>query len=424
MGSFNTTCAISRTPINEGDEARVFFLIMQANDIQRSIEEKQFSNIMMGCGCYPWDNFKIIGYPLKGKYADYNRYEFEDQQMSDEVLRLINKIYMPNRVTEGKELSDYNSYHDYMEIDEIESMHELQDMEHSGALRVESYFGPTAIVKMAIHEEIYQELIISGEMTTGWGEDAKTKTFEQEVQELYERHAAAGDKDPLSPDDRKLIDETRADMYAKADAGEADADGKIITREIVDKMIERFENMLARKTDYYDPFDRAEWSERTYPVRSMQESDDNEFIRKLAEGHIGLKWTALWFQANNYEFGPAITSGQWGDRLAEAERLRKLADIVESKVPEYYYEEHIPVRKERTVRLVMKRSELVESYTDWYGEDADEMAELQEAIDSMKEQSSFKVGDENCKMAQFLASNECIMEGEAKDGDMIEFIFD
>ncbi|WZW26901.1 hypothetical protein [Vibrio phage TCU_VP02_YC] len=395
MGSFNTTCAITRTPIQEGGLARVFFLEMDAFATNYYGRQGLFKNIMMGCGCYPWDNFKIIGYPLLGKYADYNNYEFEDADMANMTLAAINKRYVPNRVAEGKTLEDYNEYHDYMEIDEISDMSQLQDMEHSGSLRVKGAHGNvTAVVKMAMHEEVYQ-MMLEGNVTEGWGDDAKTYSFADDLKRLTDKYSGSvSGFDALTEKQQKRMIDMRDELYAKADAGEInERTGEPYTREEADKSFNQMVEWLAE--DRFELGDeRAEWFAHSSHYRDMADLKDNqELVHKLAEAVVGAKWCARWMMCNNYEFAPVMTCGQDYDTASHASRLRKLADIIESKKNKYHYEEHVELDVVRSERVELSLSNLKERFADWYDEDEQEYQDLLSAIESVKEQSSFVYGD-------------------------------
>ncbi|SOK58912.1 hypothetical protein [Yersinia phage fHe-Yen9-03] len=61
MGSFNTTCSISRLPIGIGDEVKLFFIVK--NPYNDSIN------------CYTNNSWNIFGLPLDAVYDDYGRYK-------------------------------------------------------------------------------------------------------------------------------------------------------------------------------------------------------------------------------------------------------------------------------------------------------------------------------------------------------------
>ncbi len=392
MGSFNTTCAITRTPIQEGSLARVFFLEMDAFATNYYGRQGLFKNIMMGCGCYPWDNFSIIGYPLLGKYADYNNYEFEDSEMAELTLAAINSRYVPNRVAEGKTLEDYNEYHDYMEIDEISDMAQLQDMEHSGSLRVKGGHGnETAVVKMAMHEEVYQ-MMLAGTKSEGWGEDAKKYTFADDMKRLTDKYnGSVSGFDALSEQQQKRMIDMRDELYAKADAGEInERTNEPYTRDQADKSFSQMVEWLAEdRLELGD--ERSDWFAHKSFNRDLREKP--EMVEKIAEAVIGAKWCALWMQNNNYEFAPVMTCGQDYDTAEHAKRLRKLADIIEAKKNPYHYEEHVELDVVRTERTELSLSSLKDRFADWYDSDDQEYQDLLNAIESIKEQSSFTFGD-------------------------------
>ncbi|CAM0061395.1 hypothetical protein VPHD527_0325 [Vibrio phage D527] len=400
MGSFNTTCAITRTPIQEGALARVFFLEMDAWELNNSYRNGLIGNIMTGCGCYPWDNFKILGLPLLGKYDDYNRYVFQDSATEQLTLDAIRERYLPNKIAEGKTMEDYNSCHDYMEISNISDMHELQDMEHSSALRIKSVHGyPTHVVKMAIHEEVYQ-MMLEGTMREGWGEDAKTYTFADEVQACLKQHTnVATGWDSLTEEQKDYINAVRDGMYAKADAGEInERTEKPYTREATDMRVERLIESFAEGLDL-GLRERTEWFARI-DLRQMfrdvgedEEATDAELLA-LAEAYIGAKWCARWMQCHNYEFGPAMTCGQDYDTSSHSSRLRKLADIIESKKSEYHYEEAVEVKTIRSVRSELSIAEIKRRFTEWYDESDTEYKDMIAIVDKSVG-SLYVVGDES-----------------------------
>src|ERR1044071_4618706 len=111
MGSFNTTCAISHAPIRPNDKVRLFFLASQTG---YSVDSRK-SILSIGCQCYPWDDFQVIGgISLEATYEDYNSYSFDEKSIFAQlILNQIKKNYSENVSIEGKE---YNPYHDHMDV--------------------------------------------------------------------------------------------------------------------------------------------------------------------------------------------------------------------------------------------------------------------------------------------------------------------
>lgn len=327
MGSFNTTCAVSKAPIRRGQKARVFFLIMNTSEHHYTLSQKGlFSTILQGFQCYPWDSFKVIGYPLVGSYQDYNQYEFEDKYLEDLTLSIINKFYIPNTIQEGKTEKDYNAYHDYLNIDKISDMKQLQDMEHSGALRVRSPHGVSIIAKMAIHEEVFQQLI-------------KTSIFEFNIVEYGLKY---------SQDEylKYLLDTLNNKEQLLKNSTEEDAD---------------FQNFLIK--DKLNQIFKHDGLVQEYPnlIISCGDKDNKE---KLLQSHVDFIWTANFFQQYNFEFLPVYSSGQ--NIYDHADMLKSLSHIVENLTNDYDEEETITLHKEITEKISISLTELDEKINLWF----------------------------------------------------------
>lgn len=327
MGSFNTTCAVSKAPIRRGQKARVFFLIMNTFEHHYNLSQKGlFSSILQGFQCYPWDSFKVIGYPLVGSYQDYNQYEFEDKYLEDLTLSIINKFYIPNTIQEGKTEKDYNTYHDHLNIDQISDMKQLQDMEHSGALRVKSPHGVSIIAKMAIHEEVFQQLI-------------KTSIFEFNIVEYGLKY---------SQDEylKYLLDTLNNKEQLLKNSTEEDAD---------------FQNFLIK--DKLNQIFKHEGLVQEYPnlIISCVDNDNKE---KLLQSHVDFIWTANFFQQYNFEFIPVYSSGQ--NIYDHADMLKSLSHIVENLTNDYNEEETITLHKEITEKISISLTELDEKFNLWF----------------------------------------------------------
>jgi len=242
MGSFNTTCAVSKAPILDGQKVRVFFLLMNTSTFHYHKKIGQFKSSLMGSSCYPWDHFQIVGYPMLATYNDYNRYVFDDSDMENLNLKIINKLYNKNIIAEDKSINDYNSSHDYMNIEKIENMHQLQEMEHSGSLRVKTCHGVSAIAKMAIHEDIYQQLILGKK-------EGKVSKFQKVVDEkLIEMLEEKSSADKLNESKREVIKKYREKLEEKL--GTENDDGEIITKDFIEKEVKFMTRMVSN--DYMD----------------------------------------------------------------------------------------------------------------------------------------------------------------------------
>tara|TARA_B100000700_G_C15063470_1_gene867704 strand:- start:2708 stop:3940 length:1233 start_codon:yes stop_codon:yes gene_type:complete len=349
MGSFNTTCAISKTPITEGQKVRVFFLVMDVFSMNYSKDRKNlFTNILTGTGCYPWEDFKIIGYPLLGTYEDYNKYAFDNKEMEQLTLEIINKIYIPNEVSEGKNLNDYNKYHDYLNIPKIKNMEKLQEMESSGALRVKTFGGTSIIVKMAIHEDIFQKLILESNYKIKYNE--KEKTFVEalnyykeqlnnnlkvnitsEQEEKYEEY-----KKTIKEQNYPNNQEKEILYYLSKEMG--------IKKDLVDSEISR-EYIYKNDINYH--------------------LSENEFKEDILKEWLHTIWTAKWFSQYNFQFLPVITSGQFVDYNDNASMLNKLSNIV-SDLDSKFNDDVLSLKKVYEKRQELSLSNMDKKFREWF----------------------------------------------------------
>lgn len=312
MGSFNTTCAITKTPILEGQEVRVFFLVIDQFGEDYSLRATGLrTSILAGPQCYPWDVCQVIGYPLKGVYADYNQYEFDDDSgLVEATLAVINRHYEPNRPS-----SDKRGYErDHMDIEKIESMRQLQDMEHDGAVRLGRSKGMLA--KMAIHEEVYQHIIAEGLIHESW-EDKAGLNYSQSVDKLLSQFTTSN----ISPENQELLTKFLTRLKESGESQE-----KVDEMEVAMRRTYLRENeCLIRNTDWIKtPFKQL-----------IGRCNDVPATRDLCDSLIGGYMVVGWMRRNNYQLLPAVLSGQSYDFKASAKTMRELADIVEQLEPEW-----------------------------------------------------------------------------------------
>lgn len=96
MGSFNEICALSGLPITYNDKVRLLFLTR--NPYVESDQHEAHR------GCYHYDQWFLRTPPIKGKYADYGRCDFEHGAIS----RLIESVFK-NDIVERP--FGFNQYH-------------------------------------------------------------------------------------------------------------------------------------------------------------------------------------------------------------------------------------------------------------------------------------------------------------------------
>ena len=411
MGSFNTTCAVSKTPILEGQEARVFFLVMNGYPANiESTDKGLFHNIYQGVGCYPWTNFSVIGYPLLGTYADYNRYEFDDEEMSNLTLQVINKVYAPNRIKEGKTEEDYNSYHDYLNIEKINDMEQLQDMEHSGALRIKTFGGTTLVCKMAIHEEIYQKMILSGKKSGV--KDYMDKTlydFNEYVNYYLEKYKNSIDTYEMDEFEIDIYNKRKSDLNEKI--GSKDSKGNIIDENYVSRRLSMFKEVLCMKSQR-DLFktEGERWHSETLVVDDLEK---NEFHNNIIEAWAGGMWTKDWFLLHNLEFAPVITSGQEYDFKSDANHLCEIAGIVRGLKSRWEDDESFAIETETTIKKYLSIKDIESKCEDWFGSDKSIMKKFYEVMKDLRTNrpENFTVGDDSL-FNKFSQENYLINESQ------------
>lgn len=326
MGSFNNTCAISKAPITCGDEVRLFFLV----GVEEKHKHYSRSAPFQGCGCYPWDNFKILGLPVKATYEDYNNYAILNKDEETWIVDIIKNIYKPNRVEKGKTLEDYNEYHDYMnaEVEELD-IQKILDMRHSGALRTKHYLGTGFINTMAVHESVFQVMLGDGleeyDYKTGGYvkhsiEEIATKIYNEELTEKF------------TEEDNAILEDLRNEL--EKTIGTENDEGVLITEELVEKGVDRLKRAIRMMK-------RSQSSRRDYlyQANAMNASEDlgdaKKYSEILAETEIFINQM---FEMN-MELIPPMTSGQCVNFKTHAEKLKAISncllEIHEKKAEEY-----------------------------------------------------------------------------------------
>lgn len=392
MGSFNTTCAISRAPITPDQKVRVFFLVMDTHSYHYDKRTKGlFSLPQMGSKCYPWDNFKVIGLPLLGTYEDYNNYEFIDKDLEKLTLEAINEIYIPNTVQEGKEEEDYNEYHDYLNIEKISDMKELQDMEHSGALRVKSYHGTSIIVKMAIIEDVFQQIIKPTKYCMDRRNYKKYSSMDEYVQELYNK---VKDQESLMKEADPAFDSLKEVLKEKAKSEKE-------YQERLEMMMDfKIENLLRKHFEEPAIYNDI--------ISKNLNTTSPELKMKMIEAWAVFKWIKNFMQSYNIEFNPAITSGQDYDFKRHGKMLEKLSEVVSNITPPYS-DETVTLKSKKIEQLSISLQELEDKMNDWF-EPQDQSYQEYVKVKKLIEEGNVTSVDleEDNDISKFIIDNEIL----------------
>lgn len=370
MGSFNTTCAISHTPIRPNDKVRLFFLASKSGyykDQERNI-------LSIGCQCYPWDDFEVIGgISLESTYEDYNNYSFqEDNIFSAYIYNIIRRNYSPNISVEGEE---YNSYHDHMDVklDDLDWA-KIMNMIHSGRLYLNGYGrgAKPAVAMMAIHESVYQIMMAetyekyvnetsdyrnATYVTVGF-QDALKKNLEKEALSNLENDWERFLKHFQEEADKGTITQEQAIIQAKSFA----KIHKSTSRDHLSQYTFQSESPLNGLRDINEEIKNLKAKGENFLTN---ECDDNDLIAKHTE--------ALYFNGrmstHNFMYRPLMTSGQEHDLTADGVFWAKVSNALMTMNWEYESEEHILTRKMSKQWQEIKLSEIHETFKDWFDED-------------------------------------------------------
>lgn len=302
MGSFNTTCAVSRAPIREGNKVRLFYVVSEGQVIGKGGE------------CYPWDNFKIIGGgAIPAEYADFNNYDFdEDSLFAKYIQNYIKQEYSENISIEGEE---YNDCHDHMDVNVKDlTWQKIQEMVRSGRLFLKDFQGEKCFVAaFVIHESVYQVMIHSKETI-----DAKIK----EVLSCYNNMMGF----------KEAADINKARLEADVESGkitfeqQTDIANKIAFESIAKTNLNKIKFSFIGQAVSNVSGSKVHKEVITFAKNNGFEKAEEEVFRALAETERLLETMLV----ENVMIRPIMTSGQGGQAKDTASFLRHLADAVES----------------------------------------------------------------------------------------------
>lgn len=418
MGSFNTTCAVSRTPILEGQKVRLFFLVWNSFDLHYSSRTKGLLSIPgMESFCYPYDLYKVIGYPLLATYKDYNNYEFEDKDIEKLTLDQIRSVYIPNTIQEGFKEKDYNRFHDFLNIEHLENMEKVQDIIHSGSLRCKTPHGVSFITNMAIHEEIYQELILKH----NWKSHSGNKNYDFFYNEIKKRI------DPSIPINERLSEFQRSQIedlkeILMKNIGGKNSKGEILTEESIQNNLEKMAQKIFINDHAFENPQQDNWL--FYPFKTKEDVlknlDNKETIEKIISSWIGGRMTTIYFERFNMHFEPVLLGHQQFDFMADAQRLFDTANIVKKLVPEWTYEEYIEIETEIISKKYLSLEKMEIRIKDFFKDTDDEYINFNNIIRQIKEKNikSYVVGDKS-DFDIFTEDNDLLYQ--SKKGSLIYF---
>lgn len=397
MGSFNTTCAISRSEIKPYQKAYVFFLIYDAFSSHYNLREKNFfSNSFSGSSCHPESHFKIIGYPLLGTYYDYNQYLFKDKELEQLTLNSIKEIYIPNKKTEG--LNNYNTSHDFLNIPDIHDMKQLQEMEHFGSLRVKSYHGVSFVSKMAIHQDIYEKLILNHKEKSPYL--LKNNFEEISLSNLYSYFSIKepinikSEFESLNIFEKNMI--LMREKYLYSNIGKQCPKGNIITEDYILKEKEKEITQIVHRPfndDKLTELFRFLYSTSNYNRDvEINLSMREKITQKISEMYI----FNLWLTANNVEILPSMISNPDYDHETHVDNLLSIAAFTHGRTS-YFDEESIPHSRSLEVikKINISVTDIEKTLLSWFEISEDTYPDIFLLLNEIKNKkiTTFLVGD-------------------------------
>lgn len=390
MGSFHTTCAVSHSPIREGDKVRLFFLASQPSWYQFDPIRHSLNK---GCQCYAWDDFQVIGgISLEATYNDYNTYEFDEESIFARYIRwIIRSNYSMNVPEEGKE---YNEYHDHMNV-AVQDLdwEKIFDMQHSGRLFLKGYGdGPLPFVGiMAIHESVYQIMLnepfdVYVGRQDGNDNPYKTVNFESALAKK------------MAKDDQAELNEL-AEEFKKYYEDEGWTEEKI--NEVALKMAQH--RVDSRSEQYGLKYVYTNGSTPYAQLRDLlnhnnekDEEDEtkldfsgvtlNDIKAKTFEG----EFFNGRFDERHFMYRPLMTAGQEHDLVRDGIFWSKVSAAIGSIGSTWEEEEHVVTRKYSKSWQEVTITEIMERLNEWYESDDAEYIKIVDKLETLLEDVSME----------------------------------
>lgn len=369
MGSFNTTCAISNTPILEGDEVRLFLLASNVYYIKPDLKR---TGLFQGSPSYPWDNFTVIGgFPLKAKYADYNKYAIDEESIEARIIMSnLRQSYVMQTREEGKEYTGW--VEDYFDIPASDLTWELVfEMQHYSCFWLRGYadYNYPYLGIMAIHESVYQLMLDEEyEEYIGYPEGLDYRSD-------YHPYTTVNFNILLEKELKRDLDAEKAEKakeFRKYFEDELD-NGEITEEKVQERTMIMAESSIMDRDSHkmhYAYNTRSIYNDIVRCVTKYNEKNPDKAIELDLTAIRTLEFEAMYFvtrmNERNMVFCPTILSGQTHDRVADSIFLKKVAEAVGALSAEYENEEHIETKKITTTWQEVTVPQIVERLTDWY----------------------------------------------------------
>ena len=331
MGSFNTTCAVSRVSITPSDKVRLFFISSNNRNHAPYPHTNTDANVdilFRGLGCYAWDNFRVIGLPVEATYEDYANYEAVDENniITKYTMDCLRDIYAPLLPLEETDENKYVRSSEHYNLPKEELTFEIAcDMVSEGILYVsKTTEGKQFVGIFPVLEEVYQELL-SG--TVEYYDRDDGYGFRDLTKDQYVKLHVA--KLNASIEKKKKAQLEEFEFYKEL-IGTANTNGDIWTVEAVQRKArnaaEIFDDLRHEdrnefsKGNAFSWFSIERWYEKTF--NKSLTGDDLEFLQNYKFEQV---FGICMLNKYNYEFVPTRTSGQEYDSMDHGAMLLKMA---------------------------------------------------------------------------------------------------
>lgn len=372
MGSFNSTCAVSRAPISPNDEVRLFYII--SNNFTEPLypgHNPQNEPMHRGLGCYAYDNFSTVGLPLKATYEDYGIFEISDPEhpYARYTLKCIQDSYSTLKLPEDSEEADEIRSRDRefynIEADDL-NFELVNDMIRGGMLFCEAgTYGKKFIGFYPVLEEVYQ-VLIQGTVETYDDTEPTTVYADYNLKQYTEMQNR---KSKVAKDKYKKNVEKYRDLYSDR-IGTIKKDGTVLSAE------EAEENILDLASFSHETYnDRNEFSHKnsfsrglysTWFSQSEERDMTDEEYEEFSTMHTEALFYVICLSRYNYEFIPPQTSGQEYDTLDQGALLVKMGQALLRKSVETRDDGPMEFSE---VHLIVSLNELSQSFEEYYDED-------------------------------------------------------
>ena len=370
MGSFNSTCAVSRAPISPSDKVRLFYII--SNNFTESLypgHDPSNQTMHRGLGCYVYDNFSTVGFPLEATYEDYGIFEVTNPEhpYAQFTLDVIKENYSPNpKLSEDDEnYSRRDDQYSALPADYL-TFETINDMIREGVLYCEAgSYGKKFIGFYPVLEEVYQVLIQgTAEIYDNTVEPTVYTDYNlTQYSEMQQRKYNAQDKkysESLAKY-RKLY-EDRIGCIKK--------DGTVLTAEEAEENIMDLASLSNDSREHHEFSYKDSFNRNSYMqfIRDTTGSDMSaEELSEFNKMHSEALFYIICLSRYNYELIPPRTSGQEYDTIDQGALLVKMGQALLKK--SHVEREHNIPLSSSTVHLILSLNDLSKEFEEHYDEE-------------------------------------------------------